>query len=75
MIKENMLRDKTEVRILGNIKIRRDSESEFIKDVKEKRPGEQEKKGKKWFHGNQKDKRVFRNGGKHISIFYFIFSL
>ena len=33
------------------------------------------KKGKKWFHGNQKDERVFRNGGKCVFIFYFIFSL
>lgn len=69
-----------EVRILGNVKIRRrDDEIKFIKDVKEKRPGEPEKKlekkKKKWFHRNQKDERVFRNDGKHSFIFYFIFSL
>ena len=68
-----MLRDKTEVRILGNTKIRRkDSESESPKRS-EKRPGRQETKVKKGFHKNQKDEIVLRNGGKHH--FHFLFHL
>lgn len=48
MIKESMLRDKTEVRILGNTKIRRkDSESEFIKEIREEARKAREKVKKK----------------------------
>lgn len=40
-----MLREKTEVRILGNTKIRRkDSESEFIKEIREEARKAREKK-------------------------------
>ena len=105
MIEQNVLREKTEVRIQENIKIRRRDicmsslekclfslkNKKFKKKKKEEEeeketewvhqrchreePGKQKKKGKKWFHGNQKDERVFRNGGKCVFIFYFIFSL
>ena len=49
-----------EVRILGNVKIRRrDDEIKFIKDVKEKRPGEPEKKlEKKKKNGFTETKRI-----------------
>ena len=40
------MREKTEVRILGNTKIRIDRESEFFKETRETRSREQEKKAK-----------------------------
>lgn len=35
MVKENVLREKTEAGVLGNTKIRRTDKSEFIKDQRE----------------------------------------
>lgn len=73
MIEQNVLREKTEVRILENIKIRRRDRVSPSKmsQRRTRRAGEKNEKMVSW-----KPKGwVLRNGGKCVFIFYFIFSL
>ena len=67
MIKQNVLREKTEVKILENIRVRRDRESEFIKDVTEN----QESKRKKGKNGFTETKRMREFSGMMGNVFSF----